>query len=127
MFCNIFFFHDNIVGESDAHSLVQKEKCGFKRFDFLKVFFPKIIEYPGLTASSNDPLCFHDMNCLNFFNSEELVNHCWSELLKYILLFAFEYRFGYDKCYYLVFNLIFVFVCSIFDARKYDGTYLICA
>ena len=71
-----FFFHDNIVGESDAHSLVQKEKCGFKIFDFLKVVFPKIIEYPGLTANSNDPLCFHHMNCLNFFNSEELVNHC---------------------------------------------------
>ena len=41
MFSNNFF-HNNIVGESEAPSLFQKKKCGYQKSRVLKVFFPDI-------------------------------------------------------------------------------------
>ena len=55
---------------------------------------------------SNAPFCFDHIGVSWFFWPEGLLRHWWSEFLKYNLLFAFEYSFRYDKCYYLFFFLI---------------------
>ena len=62
-----------------------------------------------------------------FFRLGVLVHHCWSEFLKYNLVFTFEYSFQRDKCYYLFStDLLLVFLMSIFDISSYDGTYFSC-
>ena len=63
---------------------------------------------------SNAPFCFDHIGVSWFFWPEGLLRHWWSEFLKYNLLFAFEYSFRYDKCYYLFF---FSFAFSFFNAR----------
>ena len=62
MFSNNFF-HNNIVGESEAPLLFQKKKCGYQKSHVLKVFFPDIgkITY---TSPERQFVRMHIYNCL---------------------------------------------------------------
>ena len=57
-----------------------------------------------------------------------LVHHCWREILKYNLFFAFEYSFQNEKCNCLFSftNLLSVFFL-VYEVRRYNGELYSCA